>query len=91
MTLIRVLAGACAAAFQAQAWNAMFALKGTSPAIVASLNAAAVKALDDETVRKRLLELGSVIPGPADRTPEVLATLVKNEIAKWTPVLKPAS
>jgi tripartite-type tricarboxylate transporter receptor subunit TctC len=78
-------------AFQAQAWNAMFAPKGTSPAVVASLNAAAVKALDDGTVRKRLLELGSVIPGPADRTPEALATLVKNEIAKWTPVLKPAS
>jgi tripartite-type tricarboxylate transporter receptor subunit TctC len=78
-------------AFQAQAWNAMFAPKGTSPAIIASLNAAAIKALDDETVKKRLLELGSVIPGPADRTPEALATLVKNEIAKWTPVLKPAS
>ena len=78
-------------AFQARAWNAMFAPKGTSPAVVASLNAAAVKALDDGTVRKRLLELGSVIPGPADRTPEALATLVKNEIAKWTPVLKPAS
>lgn len=78
-------------AFQAQAWNAMFAPKGTSPAIVASLNAAAVKALDDETVKKRLLELGSVIPVPADRTPEALAALVKNEIAKWTPVLKPAT
>src|SRR5882757_7908132 len=78
-------------AFQAQAWNAIFAPKGTSPAIIATLNAAAVKALDDEAVRKRLLDLGSVIPAPANRTPEALATLVKNEIAKWTPVLKPAS
>lgn len=78
-------------AFQAQAWNAMFAPKGTSPAIIASLNAAAIKALDDETVKKRLLELGSVVPAAKDRTPEALATLVKNEIAKWTPVLKPAS
>lgn len=77
--------------FQAQAWNAMFAPKGTSPAIIASLNAAAIKALDDETVKKRLLELGSVIPAPKDRTPEALATLVKNEIAKWSPVLKPAT
>ncbi|MGY0572317.1 tripartite tricarboxylate transporter substrate binding protein BugD [Bradyrhizobium sp. RDM12] len=77
--------------FQAQAWNAMFAPKGTSPAILASLNAAAVKALDDETVTKRLLKLGSVVPTPAERTPEALATLVKSEIAKWTPVLKPAS
>ena len=55
------------------------------------LVAAAVKALDDETVKKRLLELGSVIPTPAERTPEALAALVKSEIAKWTPVLKPAS
>lgn len=78
-------------AFQAQAWNAMFAPKGTSPAIVASLNAAAIKALDDETVKKRLLELGSVIPAPKDRTPEALAALVKSEIAKWSPVLKPAN
>ncbi|MCP3385035.1 MULTISPECIES: tripartite tricarboxylate transporter substrate-binding protein [unclassified Bradyrhizobium] len=77
--------------FQAQAWNAMFAPKGTSPAILATLNAAAAKALDDETVKKRLLELGSVIPTAAERTPEALAALVKSEIAKWTPVLKPAS
>ena len=78
-------------AFQAQAWNAIFAPKGTPPDIVAKLNAAAAKALDDETVKKRLLELGSVIPGPADRTPQALGTLVKNEVAKWSSVLKPAT
>ena len=78
-------------AFQAQAWNAIFAPKGTSPAIIGKLNAAASKALDDENVRKRLLDLGSVIPKPAERTPEALAALVKSEIAKWTPVLKQAS
>jgi tripartite-type tricarboxylate transporter receptor subunit TctC len=77
-------------AFQAQAWNAIFAPKGTPAPIVATLNAAVAKALDDESVRKRLLDLGSVIPGPADRSPEALAALVKSEIAKWTPVLKPA-
>jgi tripartite-type tricarboxylate transporter receptor subunit TctC len=78
-------------AFQAQAWNAIFAPKGTPAPVIAKLNEAIGKALDDETVRKRLLELGSVIPAPADRTPEALAALVKSEIAKWTPVLKPAS
>jgi len=78
-------------AFQAQAWNAIFAPKGTPAPIIEKLNAAAAKALDDENVRKRLLDLGSVIPGPADRTPEALAALVKSEIAKWTPVLKPAT
>lgn len=78
-------------AFQAQAWNAIFAPKGTPAPIIAKLNAAAAKALDDEGVRKRLLDLGSVIPPVAQRTPEALAALVKSEIAKWTPVLKPAS
>jgi tripartite-type tricarboxylate transporter receptor subunit TctC len=78
-------------AFQAQAWNAIFAPKGTSPEIVAKLNAAVVKALDDENVRKRLLDLGSVIPAVPERSPAALAALVKSEIAKWTPVLKPAT
>jgi len=78
-------------AFQAQAWNAIFAPKGTPPEVIAKLNAAAVKALDDENVRKRLLDLGSVIPATPERTPAALAALVKSEIAKWTPVLKPAT
>jgi len=78
-------------AFQAQAWNAIFAPKGTPSDVVAKLNAAVVKALDDEGVRKRLLDLGSVIPATADRTQDALGTLVKNEIAKWTPVLKPVN
>jgi tripartite-type tricarboxylate transporter receptor subunit TctC len=78
-------------AFQAQAWNAIFAPKGTPAPVIVRLNAVTTKALDDEGVRKRLLELGSVIPPPADRTPEALAMLVKNEIAKWTAVLKPAT
>ena len=77
--------------FQAQAWNAIFAPKGTPAAIVARLNAAVVKALDDDNVRKRLLDLGSVIPSREERTPAALAALVKSEIEKWTPVLKQAS
>jgi tripartite-type tricarboxylate transporter receptor subunit TctC len=75
--------------YQAQAWNAIFAPKGTPAPIVAKLNDALVKALDDEGVRKRLLDLGSVIPKTPERSPEALRTLVRSEIAKWTPVLKP--
>jgi tripartite-type tricarboxylate transporter receptor subunit TctC len=78
-------------AFQAQAWNAIFAPKGTPAPVIEKLNAVAAKSLDDETVRKRLLELGSVIPGPAERTPQALGALVKGELAIWTPVLKPAT
>jgi tripartite-type tricarboxylate transporter receptor subunit TctC len=40
--------------------------------------------------RKRLLELGSDIPGPQGRGPAALAALVKSEIARWTPIIKAA-
>ena len=76
--------------YQVSAWNAIFAPKGTPPAIVAKLNAAAAKALDDENVRKRLLDLGSDIPKKDGRTQAALAELVKAEVARWSAVLKPA-
>src|ERR1700709_994745 len=78
-------------AFQAQAWNPIFAPKGTPAPVIARLNEAASKALDDENVRKRLLDLGSDIPKAEARTQAALRTLVRSEIAKWTPVLKPVS
>ena len=74
--------------FQASAWNALFAPKGTPKAAVDKLAAALNKALDDENTRKRLLELGSDIPGPDRRGPQALANLVKSEIAKWSPIIK---
>jgi tripartite-type tricarboxylate transporter receptor subunit TctC len=77
--------------YQASAWNAIFAPRGTPAPILAKLNAAVSKALDDENVRKRLLELGSDIPKAEARTQAALAALVKSEIAKWSAVLKPAT
>jgi tripartite-type tricarboxylate transporter receptor subunit TctC len=76
--------------YQASAWNALFAPKDTPKEIVARLSAALDKALDDEPTRKRLLELGSDIPGKDRRGKDALHTLVKTEIAKWTPVIKAA-
>jgi tripartite-type tricarboxylate transporter receptor subunit TctC len=76
--------------YQVSAWNALFAPKGTPKDVVAKLNETLVKALDDPATRRRLLELGSVIPDKAGRSPEELATLVKNEVARWTPILKAA-
>jgi tripartite-type tricarboxylate transporter receptor subunit TctC len=77
--------------FRASAWNAMFAPKGTPPAIVAKLNGALGKALDDKDTRKQLLDLGGEIPNREERTPQALAALVKSEIAKWTPIIKAAN
>jgi tripartite-type tricarboxylate transporter receptor subunit TctC len=74
--------------FQASAWNALFAPKGTPQPIGDKLSAALDKALSDEATRKRLLELGSDIPEGPRRGPQALAALVKSEIDKWTPVIK---
>lgn len=76
--------------FQASAWNALFAPKGTPKAAVDKLSDALSKALDDETTRKRLLELGSDIPGKDRRGGPALTALVKSEIGKWSPVIKAA-
>lgn len=74
--------------YQVSAWNAVFAPKGTPQEIVTKLNDALVKALDDENTRKRLLDLGGVIPSKEERTPAALQKLVESEVARWTPVLK---
>jgi putative tricarboxylic transport membrane protein len=76
--------------FQAQAWNALFAPKGTPQPVLDKLTDALDKALDDEQTRKRLLELGSVLPDKAGRGQQALAALVKSEIARWTTVIKSA-
>jgi tripartite-type tricarboxylate transporter receptor subunit TctC len=77
--------------FQAQAWNALFAPAGTPPEIVDRLSEALNKALDDPGVRKRLLDLGSVLPEGNGRGQKALAALVKSEIERWTPIIKAAA
>jgi len=76
--------------FQAQAWNALFTPKGTPQPVLDKLTDALDKALDDEATRKRLLELGSVLPDKAGRGQQALTTLVKSEIERWTPIIKAA-
>jgi putative tricarboxylic transport membrane protein len=74
--------------YQVSAWNALFAPKGIPQDVAAKLNATLVAALEDPNTRKRLLELGSVIPDPAGRSPQSLQKLVESEVARWNPILK---
>jgi tripartite-type tricarboxylate transporter receptor subunit TctC len=76
--------------FQATGWNAIFAPKGTPKEVVEALNTAARTALKDESVRKRLLDLGGELPDEAGQTPAALAELVRTEIDKWVPIIKKA-
>ena len=82
--------GSRAAGIPGSAWNALFAPKGTPKPVLDKLSDALDKALDDEGVRKRLLDLGSEIPDQGRRGPQALAELVKSEIERWTPVIKAA-
>ena len=74
--------------YQVSAWNALFAPKGIPQDVATKLNATLVAALDDPNTRKRLLELGSVIPDKAGRSPQALQKLVESEVARWNPILK---
>src|ERR687894_1066768 len=76
--------------YEVSAWNAVFAPKGTPPDVVKKLSDALSNSLDDETTKKRLLDLGGVVPSATERTPEALQKLVESEVARWTPVLKAA-
>jgi len=76
--------------YQVSAWNAMFAPKGTSADAVAKLNDALRKALADEATRKRLLDLGAVLPSADEQTPAWLGAFVAKEVERWNPVLKAA-
>jgi tripartite-type tricarboxylate transporter receptor subunit TctC len=76
--------------YEVSAWNAVFAPKGTPKDIQTKLVDALDKALEDETTKKRILELGGVVPEKKDRGPEALQKLVEAEVARWTPVLKAA-
>jgi tripartite-type tricarboxylate transporter receptor subunit TctC len=69
--------------FAANSWNALFAPKGTAPAIVAKLNAAALKAMDTPSVQQHVRELGASLPSPEHRTPQYLQSLVESEIRTW--------
>jgi tripartite-type tricarboxylate transporter receptor subunit TctC len=77
--------------FEASAWNALFAPKGTPKQVIDKLTDALDKALDDESVRKRLLDLGCDIPDKSKRGQQPLLALVKSEVARWSPVIKAAN
>ena len=69
-------------------WHGLWVPKGTSPAIIAKLNAAVRTSLADPAVRERFKKIGQEIWPVDHQTPEALAAKQKAEIAKWTPVIK---
>ena len=71
-------------------WHAIWAPRGTPPEVTLKLNAAVQKTLADQTILKRLADIGQQTPTLEQQTAEALASYQKDEIAKWWPVIKAA-
>jgi len=71
--------------FDASTWHGLVAPAGTPPQVIATLHAASVKALHDPGVQESLSRLGVDIVGD---TPQEFQTYIKNEIPKWTAIVK---
>ena len=69
-------------------WFGFFAPKGTPNDIIGKLNAAAVEALADQSVRSRLADLGMEVFPRERQTPEALGAMQKADIEKWWPIIK---
>ena len=76
--------------YHTQMWHALWAQAGTPMDVIAKLNAAAVEALADPAVRKRLADIDQDIPPRERQTPAALGTHHMAEIEKWWPIIKAA-
>jgi len=77
--------------YQMSIWAGIFAPRGTPQPVLAKLNAALDKALDDPAVRKRIGDLGGAIPDKQERNQAAFDSYVKAEAARWAPILKATS
>ena len=73
--------------FQAMTWYALFAPRGTPPAIVTRLNAEVVKMLTDPTISRRLSDQGL---DPAPSTPAELTAYIRAETERFSRIIKVA-
>jgi tripartite-type tricarboxylate transporter receptor subunit TctC len=73
-----------------QGWNAVFAPRGTPPAVVARLDAALRAALADPAIIRRIEDLGSIPARPEAQGPEALRSLVRGEVERWAVVVRAA-
>jgi tripartite-type tricarboxylate transporter receptor subunit TctC len=64
-------------------WQGLWAPKATPPEIIAKLNAAAVAALQDPEIRRKLEDLGQDIPTPEQMQPVAFDAFQRAEFAKW--------
>lgn len=72
------------------AWTGLFFPKGTPQPIITKVNRALEKAFADDSLVKKMNEIGLDVPPPDQRSPEALQQLVKSEYDKWIPLIREA-
>ncbi|MGZ3290558.1 MAG: tripartite tricarboxylate transporter substrate binding protein BugD [Xanthobacteraceae bacterium] len=77
--------------FHMTLWSGLWVPKNTPKDIVLKLNAAAVDAMNDPSVRKKFEDLGLQMPPKDKLSPEELGAWQKAEIEKWWPMIKAAN
>ena len=76
--------------YEMSVWAGLFAPKGVSPDVIARLSDALDRALDEDAVRERIAQLGGAVPPKNERTPAIFDRFVREQIARWSPVLAAA-
>lgn len=71
--------------YEISSWQGVFAPAGTPKDVVGKINGELVRMLNVPEVRRRISQEGA---DPVGSTPDAFATRVKNEITKWTKVIK---
>src|SRR5262249_41926905 len=72
-------------------WHGLWAPKGTSKDVIASLHTAIVETLADPSVRQRLTAVGQVLGPRHKRTRAARAAQQRAELEKWWPIIKAAN
>jgi tripartite-type tricarboxylate transporter receptor subunit TctC len=77
--------------FHVSNWNALWAPRDTSNAVIARLNRAVMDALADDAVRTRLFAIGQELFARDQGGPEALRAFQMAEIERWWPIIKAAN
>jgi tripartite-type tricarboxylate transporter receptor subunit TctC len=73
------------AGYATESWNALFAPKGTPPAIIDRLAGLIADMTKDEGIQKRMLDFGSVAIA---NSPQAFAQMLREETAQWSSIVK---
>jgi tripartite-type tricarboxylate transporter receptor subunit TctC len=74
--------------FEVASWHGLYAPKGTSAAVTARLSKALQQALQDPALKALFEQIGAQIVTPQQATPAALRDYLRQDVDRWTPLIK---